>query len=101
MNKDILQITVDEMAALNMNDRAFQAYLNQSLSPESDTYVRSHATIINMRNGKPPRTEFLEDLLSVYPASDRRFQFALRLLAVKSPHVWGPTGIVWKLQKPE
>lgn len=99
MNKEMKKVVDEEMAALKKNDRDFQAYLNEKLSPESDTYVRSHATIINMRNGKPPRTEFLEDLISVYPASDRRFLFALKMLAIKSPHVWGPDGIVWSLDR--
>jgi hypothetical protein len=98
MNKEITKIVNEEMAALKKNDRQFQAYLNEKLSPESDTYIRSHATIINMRNGKPPRTDLLEDMLSVYPVSDRRFLFALKLLAVKSPHVWGPDGVVWTLK---
>ena len=100
MNGVVKKIIVDEMADLKKNDRAFQAYLNEKLSPEGDTYLRSHATIINWReNGKPPSTDFLEDLISVYPAGDRRFRFALKLLAVKSPHVWGPSGVVWTLDK--
>ena len=99
MNNEISKIVNEEMAALKKKDRDFQAYLNEKLSPESDTYIRSHGTIINMRNGKPPRTELLEDILSVYQPSDRRFLFALNLLAVKSPHVWGCGGVVWSLSK--
>jgi len=79
--------------------RRFAEWLMQDLSKDGDGMV-SHATIINWRNGKPPSTDFLEDLLSVYPASDRRFQFALKMLSVKSPHIWGPDGVIWTLKKP-
>jgi hypothetical protein len=100
MNIEIQRIVVEEMAALKMNDRAFQSHLNEKLSPESETYLRSHATIINWRmNGKPPATDFLEDLVAIYPVSDRRFLFGLKLLAVKSPHIWGPDGVIWTLKK--
>jgi hypothetical protein len=86
------------MQALKMRDRQFQEFLNEKLSPESDTFIRSHATIINMRvYGKAPNTDLLEDLLCVYPSSDRRFQFALKILAAKSPHIWGFGGLVWSL----
>jgi len=99
MSEEIRELTVAEMEALQMNDRKFRDYLNESLSPESDTYVRSHATIINMRvHGKAPNTDLLEDLLSAYPVGDRRFHFALRVLAAKSPHVWGFGGVVWTLR---
>ena len=99
MKKEIKEIASKEMAFLNKKDRQFQEYLNEKLSKESDTYIRSHATIINMRvHGKTPNTDVLEDILSVYPGSDRRFQFALQLLALKSPHVWGPDGVVWSLK---
>ena len=94
------KIVEQEMTELNKDDRAFRAYLQESLSPESETYIKSHGTIINWRkHGKLPPTDFLEDLLSVYPIGDRRFRFALRVLAVKSPHVWGPGGVVWKLKR--
>lgn len=66
--------------------------------PERTTKL-SHATIINWRNhGKPFFTDFFEDMLSIYPKTDRRFQFALRMLAVKKPHIWGFGGLVWSLR---
>jgi len=40
----------------------------------------------------------LEDMLCVYPTSDRRFRLALKLLGMKSPHVWGFGGVVWTLR---
>jgi len=59
----------------------------------------SHATIINWRNhAKPFFTDFFEDMLSVYPITDRRFHFAIRMLAIKKPHVWGFGGLVWNLK---
>lgn len=99
MSDEIRELTTAEMEELQMKDRQFQDYLNQSLSVESDTYIRSHATIINMRvHGKAPNTDLLEDMLCVYPASDRRFRFALKLLAAKSPHIWGFGGVVWTMK---
>lgn len=101
MSKEIIELTETEMEALSMgkNDGKFQTYLNEKLSAESDTYIRSKTTILNMRvHGKPLSTDLLEDLLSVYPVTDRRFRFALRMLAAKSPHVWGFDGIVWRLK---
>jgi len=78
--------------------RKFAEWLMEGLSKDGDGTI-SHPTIINWKNGKPPATDLLEDLLSVYPASDRRFCFALRMLAAKSPHVWGADGVVWSLTK--
>jgi hypothetical protein len=99
MSDEIRDFIVREMEFLKANDRKFQAYLNENLSPDSDTYIRSHATIINMRvHGKAPNTDLLEDMLSVYPASDRRFRFALKMLGMKSPHIWGLGGVVWTLR---
>ncbi len=99
MSDEIRDLATATMEELRMNDRRFQEFLNESLSAESDTYIRSHATIINMRvHGKAPNTDLLEDMLCVYPASDRRFRFALRMLAVKSPHVWGFGGVVWTMK---
>ncbi len=99
MNKEIKEITAQEMQALKMNYRQFAEHLMESISKEGDDKL-SHATVINWRkHGKPPSTDFLEDMLSVYPVSDRRFLFALQMLAIKSPHVWGPDGIVWTLKK--
>jgi len=99
MSKEIIDLIAAEMEALKMNDRRFQEYLNEKLSQESDTYIRSHATIINMRvHGKAPNTDLLEDMLCVYPTSDRRFRLALKLLGMKSPHVWGKGGVVWTLR---
>ena len=99
MRSEIKKVAIQEMQELNMNDRQFAEYLKEKFSQEGDTKL-SHATVINWRkHGKPPATDFLEDLISVYPASDRRFLFALKMLAIKSPHVWGPDGIVWSLDK--
>jgi len=99
MNEEIKQIAEEEMQELNMKDRDFQKFLNTSMSPESDTYIKSKTTILNMRvKGIPPSTDVLQDLLCVYKPSDRRFRFVLKVLAVKSPHVWGPDGVVWRLK---
>ena len=99
MSHEITEITTQEMEDLQMNDRQFAEHLTEKFSKEGDVKL-SHATVINWRkHGKPPSTDFLEDMLSVYPVSDRRFLFALRMLAVKSPHVWGADGIVWSLKK--
>jgi len=99
MSEEIKEITLKEMKDLKMKDRAFQTYLNEKLSKESDTYIRSHATMINMRvHGKAPNTDLLEDMLCVYPVDDRRFHFALNILAAKSPHIWGFGGLVWSLK---
>lgn len=98
MKEMIKELTVQEMKALRMNYREFAEHLTERLSPEGESL--SHATVYNWANsGKPPQTDFLEDLIAVYPASDGRFLFALKMLAIKSPHVWGPDGIVWTLDK--
>lgn len=97
MSDEIRNLTIEEMETKKMNDRQFAEYLTQNMSKEGDNTL-SHATVINWRkHGKPPSTDFLEDMLSVYPASDRRFHFALKMLAVKSPHVWGLGGVIWKM----
>jgi hypothetical protein len=99
MKKQIQAIATKEMQELDMNDRQFAEYLMQKMSQEGENKL-SHSTVINWRkHGKPPATDFLEDLLAVYSVSDRRFLFALKLLAIKSPHVWGPDGIVWSLNR--
>ena len=99
MKQKIRELTTQEMKALRMNYREFAEHLTERLSQEGDRKM-SHSTVYNWANdGKPPATDFLEDLLSVYPASDRRFLFALKMLAIKSPHVWGQDGIVWSLAK--
>lgn len=99
MSHEIQTITEEEMQALNMNDRQFAEHLTAGMSQEGDQTL-SHATVINWRkHGKPPSTDFLEDLLSVYPSSDRRFRFALKMLAAKSPHIWGFEGVVWRLKE--
>jgi len=78
--------------------RNFADWLVEDM-PKKDGEIMSHATIINWRNhGKPPSTDFFETMLSVYPVSDRRFIFALKVLAVKSPNVWRADGVVWKLK---
>ena len=99
MIEEIKEITKNEMAFHGMNDRSFHEYLNESLSKEGTNYIKSHTTIIGMRvHGKAPNTDILEDMLSVYPFSDRRFLFVLRILAIKKPHVWGFGGLVWNLK---
>jgi hypothetical protein len=99
MSEIIKELTNTEMQALGKNDREFQEYLNEGLSKEGDNYIRSHATVVHMRmQGKAPKTDLFEDMLSVYPSSDRRFRFALKMLAAKSPHVWGFEGVVWRLK---
>ena len=98
MSKAIKEIAQKEMEDLQKNDRQFAEFLMEGLSKEGDNTL-SHATVINWRkHGKPPSTDFLEDMLSVYSVGDRRFRFALRMLAAKSPHVWGFGGVVWDLK---
>lgn len=99
MSQRIKTIIEEELEAQAQPSlRKFAAWLMQGLSKDGDMTI-SHNTIVNWQNGKPPATDFLEDLISVYPASDRRFLFALRMLAAKSPHVWGTDGVVWKLKR--
>lgn len=98
MSREIKEIANLEMQDLKMNDRQFAEYLAEGMSHEGDS-VLSHSTVINWRkHGKPPATDFLIDMLAVYPNSDRRFCFALRMLAAKSPHIWGPGGVIWTLK---
>ena len=98
MSDEIRKIMEEELKAQGTPSlRKFAEYLMESMAKDGDGKV-SHATIINWKKGKPPATDFLEDMLSVYPASDRRFCFALKMLAAKSPHVWGTDGIVWSLK---
>lgn len=80
----------------NPSLRKFADWFAEGFSNEGDTL--SHATVINWLNGKHPQTDFLEDMLTVYPTNDRRFVLALKLLAAKKPHVWGFQGIVWRLR---
>ena len=97
MSQQIKTLMEDELEAQGQPSlRRFTDWLTESLSKDGDATI-SHTTIMNWKNGKPPATDILEDLLSVYPASDRRFLFALKMLAIKSPHIWGPDGIVWSL----
>lgn len=99
MNENIQTITVEIMQALQMKDDEFRKYLNESMSPSGDTYIKSKTTILNMRvRGIPPRTDVLQDILSVYKPSDKRFRFALRMLIVTDPHIWGSQGVVWRLK---
>lgn len=98
MSAEIKKVVEEELAAQGHPSlRKFADWLMESLSNEG--HKTSHATIIHWKNGKAPATDFLEDLLAVYPVSDRRFQFALRILAIKSPHVWGADGVVWSLRR--
>lgn len=99
MSQQIKAIMEDELKAQGQPSlRKFTDWLMEGLSKTGDDVV-SHTTIMNWQSGKLPSTDILEDLLAVYPASDRRFLFALKMLAIKSPHVWGPGGIVWSLTK--
>lgn len=98
MSMEIKKIMAEELKAQGTPSlRKFAEWLMESMAKDGDSKV-SHATIINWKNGKPPATDFLEDMLGVYPASDRRFHFALRMLAAKSPIIWGDDGIVWSLK---
>jgi len=98
MRNAIIKILDEEIKAQGMPSlRKFAEWLMESMAKSGDGTV-SHVSIANWKKGKPPETDFLEDMLSVYPASDRRFWFALRLLAAKSPHVWGDDGVVWRLK---
>lgn len=98
MSKVIKQIMDEEMKAQGTPAlRKFAAWLMESMTKEGDGSI-SPATVMNWQKGKPPATDFLEDMLSVYPVSDRRFWFALKMLAAKSPHVWGEDGVVWRLK---
>ena len=94
--KTIMQAELDAQGQPSL--RKFTEWLMEGLSKSGDDVI-SHTTIMNWQNGKLPSTDVLEDILAVYPASDRRFLFALKMLAIKSPHVWGPDGIVWTLNK--
>lgn len=99
MSQQIKSIMQEEFEAQGKPSlRKFTDWLMDGMTKEGDMTV-SPSTIINWQNGKPPATDFLEDLIAVYPVSDRRFLFALRMLAAKSPHVWGPEGVVWTLRK--
>lgn len=100
---EIQELIAEEMEFFRNNFgkpslRKFADWLTEKMPKYHDVKM-SHATIINWRNhGKPFYTEFFEDMLSVYPVSDRRFRFALKMLAAKSPHVWGFQGVVWRLK---
>jgi hypothetical protein len=98
MSDEIKQIMEAELKAQgDPTMRKFADWLMEGLSKNGDATL-THATIINWKNGKSPSTDLLQDLLAVYPVSDRRFLFALRMLAAKSPHIWGPDGVIWTLK---
>src|SRR5687768_11797466 len=98
MSQQIKEIMQEEFEAQgNPALRKFADWLMEGMSKDGDGV--SHPTIIKWKKGRPPATDFLEDMLAVYPVSDRRFIFALRLLAAKSPHVWGFQGVVWSLRQ--
>ena len=98
MSDQIKEIVEKEIAAQGSPSlRKFADWMMESMSKEGETL--SHATVINWLKGKSPQTDFLEDMLAVYPVRDARFLLALRLLAAKSPHVWGMEGVVWQLHK--
>src|SRR5690349_4165682 len=94
MSQQIKKVMEEEFEAQGQPSlRRFAEWLMENLSKDGDGVI-SHPTIIKWRkHGTPPNTDFLEDLIAVYPVSDRRFLFALKILAIKSPHVWGPDGI--------
>ena len=97
MSEKIREIVEQEIRDRgNPSLRKFAEWLMEGLSKEGDETL-SHATIINWKNGMTPATDFLIDMLTVYPVSDRRYCFALRILAAKNPHVWGPDGVIWTL----
>ena len=98
MSMEIKKIMDEELKAQGTPSlRKFAKWLMESMSKEGDN-ILSHATIFNWKNGKMPDTDFLEDMIAVYPVYDRRCQFALRMLGAKSPHVWGKDGIIWSLK---
>ena len=98
MSDGIKEIVEKEIQAQgNPSLRKFADWMTEGMSKEGDTL--SHATLINWLKGKSPQTDFLQDMLAVYPATDPRFRLALRLLAAKTPPVWGLGGVVWKLSK--
>jgi len=98
MSNQIREIVDQEIQASgNPSLRKFAEWLMEGLTKDGDGTI-SHATIINWKNGKAPATDFLIDILAVYPVSDRRFLFALRMLTAKSPHIWGPDGVIWTLK---
>ncbi len=99
MSAEIIEIMEQEIKAQKqISLRKFAEWLMEGLSKDGDSVI-SHSTIGNWKKGKPPETDFLEDVLAVYPVSDRRFHFALNMLAAKSPHVWGFGGVVWRLKR--
>ena len=95
--KQIMEQVFEEQGQPTL--RKFAEWLMEDMSKDGDRGTITHPAIINWKNGQPPSTDLLEDLLAVYPVSDGRFLFALRMLAAKSPHVWGSDGIVWTLKK--
>jgi len=98
MSEQIKTIMKEELWAQGQPSlRKFTDWLMEGLSKFGDTSI-SHTTVMNWQNGRLPSTDILEDILAVYPVYDRRFLFALRMLTAKSPHVWGPDGVVWSLK---
>ena len=98
MSDEIRKIMEEELQAQGQPTlRRFAEWLMEGLSKDGDATV-SHPTIINWKNGKAPATDFLIDMLAVYPNNDRRYCFAVRMLTAKSPHIWGPDGVIWTLK---
>lgn len=98
MSEQIKTIMEEELQAQGKPSlRRFKDWLMEGLSKEGNTTI-SHTTVMNWQNGTLPSTDIMEDILAVYPAGDRRFLFALRMLAAKSPHFWGPDGVIWTLK---
>ena len=98
MSNQIKTIMEEELEAQGQPSlRKFTDWLMAGMTKEGDTTL-SHVTVNNWQKGQLPSTDVMEDILAVYPNSDRRFLFALRMLAAKSPHIWGPDGVIWTLK---
>ena len=98
MSTQIKSIMEEELQAQGKPSlRKFTDWLTEGMTKEGENTI-SHVTVNNWQKGQLPSTDILEDILAVYPNSDRRFLFALRMLAAKSPHVWGPDGVIWTLK---
>jgi hypothetical protein len=90
----VVESVMNELGAPSL--RKFAEWLTERMPKEGKQL--SHATIINWINDKGFSTDFFENILVIYPPSERQFQFALTMLAAKSPLVWGENGVVWKFQ---
>lgn len=91
----VVESVMNEMGEPSL--RKFAGWLAERMPKEGKQL--SHATIINWINDKGFSTDFFENILVMYSPSEGQFQFALTMLATKSPLVWGENGVVWKFQK--